>query len=259
MEMATQDMDDLRKAKHLLEEVSFAAKVTGVIGRPLERGLQLLPSKLGAVLSRATRAALQHALGVAVKSVGDEGPKTPTNLLHKIAVTATGAAGGMFGLAGLPVELPLSTTIMLRSIVEIARSQGEKIRSVESKLACIEVFALGGRSQSDDAAEIGYFAVRAALARAVSEAAQYISERGLAHQGAPAVVRFIAQVASRFGVTVSEKVAAQAIPVAGAAGAAVLNLLFMDHFQDTATGHFTIRRLERTYSPEIVRSTYERL
>ena len=38
---------------------------------------------------------------------------------------ASGAAGGAFGLASLPVELPVSTTIMLRSIADIARAEGE--------------------------------------------------------------------------------------------------------------------------------------
>lgn len=259
MEMTPRDLEELLEAKRLLEELSFAARVTGLIGRPFEKTLELLPTKFSTILARATRAALQRALEVAVRSVGDQEPRSPTNLLHKIAVVATGAGGGAFGLAGLPVELPLSTTIMLRSIVEIARSQGEQIRSIESKLACIEVFALGSRSQADDAAELGYFAVRSALARTVSEAAQYITEKGFIRQSAPAIVRFITQVASRFGITVSEKVAAQMVPVAGAAGAAVMNLLFIDHYQDTARGHFTVRRLERKYSPEIIRAQYARL
>lgn len=256
MEMTPRDLEELREAKHLLEEISFAARVTGLIGRPFEKTLELLPTKFSNILAQATRAALQRAMEVAVRSVGDQEPRSPANLFHKIAVVATGAGGGAFGLAGLPVELPLSTTIMLRSIVEIARSQGEQIRSIESKLACIEVFALGSRSQADDAAELGYFAVRSALARTVSEAAQYITEKGFIRQSAPAIVRFITQVASRFGITVSEKVAAQMVPVAGAAGAAVLNLLFIDHYQDTARGHFTVRRLERKYSPEIIRAQY---
>jgi hypothetical protein len=54
-------------------------------------------------------------------------------------------------------------------------------------------------------------------------------------------------------------VAAQAVPVIGAAGGAVINLLFIDHFQDMARGHFIVRRLERAYPPEMVREEYERL
>ena len=93
----------------------------------------------------------------------------------------------------------------------------------------------------------------------MSEAEKHIAERGLSQEGAPIIARFIAQVASRFGITVSEKVAAQAIPVVGAAGGAIVNLLFIDHYQDMARGHFIVRRLERTYSPDPVKNAYRRL
>ena len=51
--------------------------------------------------------------------------------------------------------------------------------------------------------------------------------------------------------------AAQAVPVIGAAGGALINTLFMDHFQDMAHGHFTVRRLERKYGEEVVKLAYE--
>lgn len=162
-------------------------------------------------------------------------------------------------MPGLPVELPLSTAIMLRSIADIARSEGERLRTPGAKLACLEVFALGGRSKSDDASESAYFLIRGALANSVSEAAGYITERTLVEEGAPAIVRFITQLATRFGVNVSQKVAAQAVPLIGAAGGGVINVLFIDHFQEMARGHFIIRRLERTYDPQLVRAEYERL
>jgi hypothetical protein len=157
------------------------------------------------------------------------------------------------------VELPLSTIIMLRSIADIARSEGENIREIGTRLACLEVFVFGGRSAADDSVETGYFAVRLALARTVSEAAKYIAERGMVEEGAPIIVRFIAAVASRFGAVVSEKVAAQAVPLIGAAGGAAINTIFIDHFQDMARGHFVMRRLERTYDPGMVRNRYQAL
>ena len=71
------------------------------------------------------------------------------------------------------------------------------------------------------------------------------------------IARLIALIASRFGVVVSEKVAAEAIPVVGALGGALINLAFIDHFQTVAKGHFVVRRLERVYGAEVVRSAYE--
>jgi EcsC protein family len=77
-------------------------------------------------------------------------------------------------------------------------------------------------------------------------------------EGSPILVRFITQVASRFGLVVTQKLAAQAIPLVGALGGAAVNYAFIEHFQDVARGHFTVRRLERAYG-KVVRREYERL
>ena len=159
----------------------------------------------------------------------------------------------------MAIELPISTTIMLRSIADIARSEDQDIFSIESKIACIEVFAFGGSSQRDDASEAGYFAVRTALAQSVTKAAEYFAEKGLAEEGAPALVRLIIRIAERFSIQVTEKAAAQAIPAIGAAGGAIINTIFIDHFQEMARGHFIVRRLERKYGSEIVEAIYKKI
>ena len=38
-----------------------------------------------------------------------------------------------------------------------------------------------------------------------------------------------------------------------------VNLAFIEHFQDVARGHFTVRRLERVYGADLVRAEYHRL
>jgi EcsC protein family len=112
---------------------------------------------------------------------------------------------------------------------------------------------------SADTSQSGYFTVRGMLAKSVTEAARFIAERGVIEEGAPILVRFITLVASRFGVVVTHKVAAQALPVIGALGGAAVNYAFIKHFQDVARGHFTVRRLERVYGKSLVRTEYERL
>jgi hypothetical protein len=72
-------------------------------------------------------------------------------------------------------------------------------------------------------------------------------------------VRLIAQIASRFGVLVTQKFAAQAVPLVGALGGAAVNYAFIDHFQELARAHFVVRRLERRYGKDSVRAAYERL
>jgi EcsC protein family len=259
MKLSDDDRESLRYAKNLLEDPGLAAKITNVIGVPIEKGFELLPEKWAEVVSGATRKSLETALHVAMVTLDDKPQAKSWEILHKLAVAATGAGGGAFGLAGIPVELPLSTTIILRSIADIARSEGERLGAPEAKLACLEVFALGGRNRSDDATESAYFMVRSALAKSVSDAAKHMAEKGLIEQGAPAIVRLVKQLASRFGVNVSEKLAAQAVPAIGAIGGAVINVLFIDHFQDMARGHFIMRRLERAYTIELVRKEYKHL
>lgn len=54
------------------------------------------------------------------------------------------------------------------------------------------------------------------LAKTVTEAARFVAEPGVMKEGAPISLKFVTQVAARFGVVVSQKVAAQAMPVVGA-------------------------------------------
>jgi len=259
MRISNHDLADLRHAKRLLENPGLAAKFSNLFGTSIEKGFELLPEKWHDIILKVTRESLQKALSLAIKSMDDRSKVTPSNLAHKLMVAATGAGGGMLGLSTLAIELPVSTTIMLRSIADIARSQGEDISGVDTKLACLEVFALGGKSLKDDDAETGYFFIRAALAKAVSEAADHIVKKGLGQKGAPALMRLLTAIAARFGIVVSEKAAAQAVPVIGAAGGAIINTIFIDHFQDIARGHFIVRRLERDYGMEVVRQEYDRL
>ena len=100
---------------------------------------------------------------------------------------------------------------------------------------------MSGLNAKPDAAESGYFAVRGLLAKSVAEAARFIAERGGVAEGAPVVVRLIAQIASRFGVAVTQKLAAQAVPIIGALGGAAVNYAFIDHFQEVARAHFVMR------------------
>jgi hypothetical protein len=109
----------------------------------------------------------------------------------------------------------------------------------------------------DDAAESSYWAVRAALARAISEAAAYMAEKGVLEKSAPAIMRLITAISSRFGIVVSEQVAAKAVPIVGAAGGTIVNVLFMNHFQDMARGHFIVKRLEAKYGLDLVKASYE--
>ena len=253
------ELDDLKVAKSLLENPSVAARLTDLLGTPIEKGFELLPKNWNMKVGEITQAALSKAVNAAIFTMSDAPGEHGSNVWHKLAVATTGGIGGLFGLPALAVELPISTMIMLRSIADIARHEGEAIKSAASKIACLEVFALGGPNKGDDASEYGYFAIRTALASHMTRAVEFVVEKGFAREGAPAIVRLISLVAERFSIQVSEKAAAQVLPLIGAAGGALINTLFIDHFQSVARGHFTVRRLERKYGQEIVKREYENI
>ncbi|MDB6037422.1 MAG: hypothetical protein JWM99_1263 [Verrucomicrobiales bacterium] len=247
---------DLALAKELLENPGLAARFAAVLGSPIERGFKMLPANWTGTLNKAVRSALFRALDVAVGTLSRKPQSISSQRWHKILVGASGGLGGAFGLAALPLELPVSTTIMLRSIADIARSEGHDLNDINTKLNCLEVFAFGGRGSSIAATESAYWAARTALSQTVAEATSYIARRGMIERTAPAVARFIAAISSRFGVIVSEEIAAKAVPIVGAAGGAVINVLFMDHFQNIARGHFIVRRLEKVHGLDAIRAAY---
>jgi hypothetical protein len=254
------DLQQLKAAKNLLENPGIAAKLAAVVGSPLEKGLKMLPKRMQGSVHKATQSALMKALNLAVTSLGKKPSEQPSrDKIHKLAAAASGAAGGAFGIAALAWELPISTTLMLRSIADIAAAEGHDPRHLDTKLDCLTVFGLGAEGDHDDPAESGYFAARTALAGAVTEAAKHLAKKGVTSGSAPALVRLVTLIGSRFGVVVSEKAAAQAIPILGAAGGALINTIFIGHYQDMARGHFIVRRLEKIHGAEPVRLAYEKL
>lgn len=258
MSMEKSDTDALRNAVQLLEHASLAARLANMIGKPVELLGRALPAGASQAIATATTKSLEAALKVALLTIRG-GPQESSQLLHRALAVASGAAGGAFGIFSLPLELPVSTIIILRSILDIARGEGENLTDPESALSCIEVLGIGGRTETDDAAKSDYFVVRGILAKSVTEAARFIVERGIVEEGSPVLVRLITQVASRFGFVVSQKAAAQTIPVIGALGGAAINYAFIDHFQSVARGHFTVRRFERKYGKDLVFNVYARL
>ena len=254
------DRKQIENAVVLLEFPGFIARVADVIGTPAEKAIQLLPERVAGLLSEVTKRAVMASLKVALATLDTggrgEAPPESSDGWHKLAAALSGGASGTFGIAALAVELPLSTTIIMRSIADVARSEGADLSHLPTRLECVQVLALGGPSSGDDASETGYFATRLNLARMVTEASAHLLEFGLEREGAPVLVRLILAVAERYAIPVSAKAAAQAVPVVGAVGGALVNTLFIDHFQGVARGHFTVRRLEQKYGAERVQAQY---
>lgn len=252
-----EDIEALKQAKKQLTSLSLAARISSLVGTPIEAFMTNLPDKISNKIMEASTLALTKAAEAAVFTMKDTSKQMSSDLFHKLGVAVSGGVGGTFGIAALAIELPISTTLMIRSIADIARSEGEEISEISTKLACMEVFALGGPTAGDDGTESGYFAVRAALNSSINATAKFVAEHGLKGSGAPIIVRFISSIAERFSIVITEKAAAQAIPVVGAVGGALVNTLFISHFQDIARGHFVVRKLERKYGKETIEKAFD--
>lgn len=241
---------ELSGALAALEGTSLAVRLAALVGTPIEALKSRLPGPAQAMLDAAIRHALTRAMNAALKS---DPARTPllisSDWFHRGLAAASGAAGGALGLPGTLVELPVSTTLLLRQIAAAAAEQGEDLSRPVAAAECLKVFALGGRDPYDDAAESGYFAVRIALA----EALQGAVGRGIGGM----LPGFVGAVAARFGGPVALKLSAQAAPIVGAVAGAAVNLAFLEHFRSVARGHFTVRRLERAHGAAPVRAAYE--
>ncbi|MFD0320635.1 MULTISPECIES: EcsC family protein [Lysobacter] len=266
-----QDRADLKRAVALLETPSITARMAALAGAPIEFGMSKLPNFAHSRIQKTVHSALHKAASAALWTVKDVPSKGSSTKTHKLAAAVSGAAGGLFGIAGLAVELPVTTVIMMRSVADIARSEGFSVSDPWVQAACVEVFAFGGNSKDDDASESGYYASRGVLSEltknATKELVHIVGHRGaeqVTHayakkQAASWLAKLIDAVATRFGVIITEKTAAQIVPVLGAATAATMNVLFTNHYQDMARGHFIVKRLEQKYGAEPVERAYREL
>lgn len=256
-----EDQQLLEEAVKTLEFASFTAKAAKFIGKPMELALNKLPKRVSDKIETVTEACLKAAFKVVLLTVDEEKRfKKANNAVHKGLVTATGAAGGFFGGLTMAIELPVSTGIMMRSIAEIAREMGEDLTEIEPRLACIQVLGLdaGSRTKANEHMHTSkYFAIRRTMATEIVKATEYYAANALSEEAPPIVARLLNRVAERFGVQLTDKMAAELIPVVGAVAGGSLNLLFMHHFQSIARGHFGVRQLERKYGVEQTQLEYE--
>ena len=251
------DAKALALAVKNLENPNFAARLADYAGVPVNRALGMLPKVANSQLSALARTAIMKSLDVAIDTLEDEPPPAPATWFSSFLAGVTGGVSGLVGIAALPLELPLTTTFILRAIAAIARHEGEDLSKIEARLACLEVFAFGAKR--NEKIDVGYYAARALLSKYTHDVAAFVAERGVVDVSAPAVAGLVSEIVSRFGLVVSDRVAAGALPILGAVGGATVNVIFMDHFQRIAQAHFALRRLERAYGAADIRRRYAEL
>lgn len=260
----------IRDAVRFLDRPSFLVRLANTLGKPMELAVRTLPAKQQQKIHRATQMALKKGLVVVTKTMG-EGPKAKSfarsnqrsrrvGRWHSATSFGLGTVGGFFGMLSLPVELPLTTAVILRSIASIADEFGMDLNDPQTQLECLYILSLGApETKDDDAMNSAYWSSRAAFSRLADEAARFLASKTthqlsqeLERRSAPILMRFIAQVAARFEVVVSEKMMAEAVPIIGAIGGGMINAAFTDYFSEVARYHFGLRALEVKHGREAI-------
>ncbi|MDN3491503.1 EcsC family protein [Winogradskyella bathintestinalis] len=269
--LAEEDKDALMQAKSSMQNLGWAIRNVNKIGSTVETGINYVPENVLVKVQKITESVLLKIIKANLLTIQkDKKFKKPSKVTYKSIVTGTGAVSGFFGSStGLGTaifasEVTITTKFLLRTIMDIARSEGEDIYTFEGQMACLQVFALGGDSKDDDGMEMSYYTTRMALNSALNNVSSAGLKMGLESLikgagvlGSGALGNFISKIATRLSLLISEKFLAQAVPIAGAIGGGGLNYVFVDHFQKMATAHFTIRRLERKYGANEIKLIYE--
>lgn len=259
MELTDEHLAQLRIARRHLVEVPLGMKLAEQIGKTFHAVSKQLPDQTLKRIYGIVGKSLEHGSRWAVATVRGKQWVSDQRRRHKVIVGASGAIGGALGVAGFAAEFPFTTLAMLRSIAAIARSHGEHLEDPQVALECVSVLAYGSGENGAKPAENRYYATRVAVTPAISQAVQFLGGHATARvpaNASPALLRILSPVVTRFGEAAVQKFLVQSVPVLGGVAGAGINLAFIDYFQNVAHGHFTVRRLERTYGAERVRSAF---
>lgn len=252
------ELQNLAKAKLLLEQDNFAVKIGNLFGNGVATIGTRLPEAYQRKVLEATIRSLEKLWDYSLKTMSEPSEMPTPPHKHTLYAIISGALGGV-AIITLIIELPITTIIMLRAIADVARSYGENFQDIETKFACLEVFALGGQAVDPETGDTGYYAIRASLREPIEKSSKYIAEKGLAGMGSPFAAQLIAKVAAYLQPIIAVQYAVKIVPIAGATVGAAINYLFIEHFQEKAQGHFLIRQLEQKYGYQTVKAAYQDL
>jgi hypothetical protein len=273
--MTPQQLRFIEEAASFLEKPSSLVKATDRLGKPLDKFQDYLPQPIQQLVKQAVNHALKSALQAAIKSLPAH-KVNPSSWIeaheltrrmawkHTAAVTTTGAISGALGTAALLVELPLTTSLILRSISSMAQEWGHDLRQAEIQMQCLYVFTLGSsHSNADDEMDAAYISARLAYHGLIRELAHFISTHSIKdvlfalEKGTlPALVKFASLFIPALERTLLRGVLSKGIPVLSAVGSAALNAGFCQYFTRAARYHFGLMHLESIYGAGAVHDHY---
>ena len=207
------------------------------LGGGFERQLSVLPEGLRLRVGQVTEAALSASWGLA--DFGARMLPQPGKRGSMVAAVASGAAGGAGGLATSIAELPVTVTVILHAIRAEAVAAGYDPSDPSIRAECLKVFAAGSPLARDDGVDTSFLSARMTLT-------------------GPALQQLIQTVAPKLAAALSQKLAAQAVPVLGAVTGAALNLAFLSYYRELAAIRFALRRLGEAHGEAQVLETFRR-
>jgi len=208
--------------------------VTG-LGTRIEKQMEGLPDGVRARIDDATRAALERAYGVANATPALAGASARG---HVALAGIAGAVGGFGGLPTALAELPVTVTLILKGIQEVARRHGFDPADPAIRRETLRVFGAGSPLAADDGVNTAFLGARLTLT-------------------GPAMHRMVAAVAPKLAASLGQKLAAQTIPVLGAVAGATLNAAYMRYYREMAEVRFGLLALARDHDPAEVLATFK--
>lgn len=268
LNLAKSEMQFMNEAAKFLQDPGLTAKALGWAGKPMESLHHTLPDRAKKVIASATQKAVTKAMVAAIATLSSKAHEGPSiqasarsSFLHRGLATLSGAASGMFGLLALPIELPISTILILRGITDQARIFGHDPNEAETRLECLMILSLGPNPQEATPENSAYFMARASFSGIVRNAARFTASMtateiamAIEKGSAPILVKLMSMIAKPFEARVTQKFLAGSVPVTGAIGGGLLNYAFTDYFVKAAKYHFGVRALEKKYGTELVQT-----
>ncbi len=203
-------------------------------GGTLEAQMNRLPARIRAQMETAIIAALTQAHNLTAHT--EKGPDLGRGGVM-MAAMATGAAGGSGGLVTSLVELPVTITVFLHAIRAEARAAGFDPDTDGIRAACLEVFSDATPLSEDDGMNTAFLSARLTLT-------------------GPALHKIIATVAPRLALVLGQKLAAQTVPVLGAASGAAINAAYVSYYREIARIRFALMRLAQNHGGEAVTKAF---
>lgn len=222
-----------RIAKDYLNASGLGMDMMMAVGGGAESLFNHVPESLLGPMNRAVGKALEKALCAADKSRKATG--NAARRVERYLPGITGALGGLTGLPGAFVDVPVTITVILRGVLDEAENLGFSPDEDEVRKEALRVFSMGGPFSEDDGADMALIVTKASMT------GQTVS--GLLQAAIP-------RLASALG----PKLMAQSVPLIGAVSGAAINTIFASYYREMARVRFAIMResLDRGVSQQTV-------